>query len=47
LADFESWRRTTPVQIWRKPRTTVRIWMGEPLKPRKRTAEETIVEDVK
>lgn len=47
FADLESWSRTTPEQIIRKPRTIVVIWEGVPWKPRKRIAEVTIVAEVK
>jgi hypothetical protein len=47
LADFESCNKTTPEQIVRKPMMTVMIWIGDPLKPWKRTEEVTMVDEVK
>lgn len=47
FADFESWRRTTPAQIVKKPITTVMMEVGVPLNPRKRMADVIIVELVK
>lgn len=47
MADFESWRRTTPAQITKNPMTTVTMELGVPLKPLKRIADVMIVVLVK
>ena len=47
MADLESWRRTTPAQITKKPITTVIMEVTVPLNPLKRIAEVIIVELVK
>lgn len=47
LADLDSWSRTTPEQIVRKPSTTVTIEVTLPLKPWNRTADVMIVVLVK
>lgn len=47
FADLDSCSRTTPEQICRKPMMTVTIWSGVPLNPWNKTAEVTIVADVK
>jgi hypothetical protein len=47
LADFESWRRTTPAQMTKKPMTTVTMEVGVPLNPLKRIADVMIVVLVK
>ena len=45
--DLASCSRMTPTQITRKPKTTVVIEIAVPLKPRKSTADDMIVADVK
>lgn len=47
LADLDSCNKTTPEQICRKPMMTVTIWRGVPLKPWNKTAEVTMVAEVK
>jgi hypothetical protein len=47
LADLESWSKTTPEQMVKKPITTVMIDVTVPLNPWKRIADVIIVELVK
>lgn len=45
--DFANCKRITPTQMTKNPRTTVVIDIAVPLKPRKSTADEMMVADVK
>ena len=47
FADFDSCSKTTPAQICKNAIMIVAIPIGVPLKPRKRIADETMVELVK